>query len=236
MPTLPVEQSLQCLIRGAVRSDHAAGGAVFVCHADTGTFELLAHAGLTERMIAFVRTLTPGDGTATGDAAAHRHRIIIRDVQEDYFAERRDSAQGSGIRAVVAVPLMNPGDAVEGVFSLFYTEPHHPSLDAMDQLMLYAGIALRLLRISRLQDMLERASSALLASALTSSGRQAMWSAATLLRACKCGLGVRPEFELIGHELDRVDRELSAAAKAHLATTSHLPPPRAPSLGQHLSM
>ena len=151
-------------------------------------------------MIAFARSLTPGDGSATGNAVAQRHRVVIRDVATDYAGSgRRQMALDAGIQAVTATPLIDSRLRVLGAITLFYLKPHHPSYDAIRRLDGCCKVAAQLLEVFADTR----------TARLPLAGREAADAVSRLLPMCGRSSGDEALFATLNRHLDLIVRELS---------------------------
>ena len=200
-----------CVLRGAVSVDGATAAILFSTEPDRA-LTLEADFGATPQMLAFARSLAPGDGSATGNAVAQRHRVVIRDVATDYANSRRkQAALDAGIQAVTATPLIDSRLRVLGVLTLFYPSPHHPSYDAIRRLDGCCKVGSQLLEVFALQDRLGAAYSGadVRIARLSPTGRRAADAVARLLPVCGRADGDEMLFITLMRHLDLIIRELS---------------------------
>lgn len=94
-----------------------------------------------------------GDGSATGQAASERRRVVIRDVSIDPgLGAHRGAAELGGVRAIHATPLIDRDRKIRGVLTTFYAAPHHPSKTNLALIDHCCRIAERLVEVVRLHE------------------------------------------------------------------------------------
>jgi hypothetical protein len=176
------DEAYTWLLRGAAAADDALGAALFRCPRGAEPSLILeAHHDLPAAMVAFVRTLKPGDGTATGDAAAYHHRVVIRDAASDYLGTVKKASLDAGIHAATAMPVNDTSGRGVGVLTLYYDRPHHPTLAALRRLDAYREIAGRLLELYELESAVVGADTA---AELSPAGHKAMAAVGKALPVC----------------------------------------------------
>lgn len=151
MQRLPNLSNLDYIIDAARFVDGALGGIVFHYMDYQLPLVIAAHGGIQDPFVAHQMTIKAGDGSASGEAIAQRHRVVIRDTVVDPVAGlHHDASRRAGIRAITATPLVSAQHRMLGVLSLFYSEPHHPSPEALELIDKCAGIAIHLMEVNRL--------------------------------------------------------------------------------------
>src|SRR5690606_2827586 len=129
---LPNLASLDHIIDAALCIDDACAGIVFHYAAPDLPLVIEAHRGVPDAFFSHEAAITPGDGSATGEAVVKRHRVVIRDFAADPVGgPHRDAAQRVDIHAITATPLISPTHKMLGVLSVFYPQPHHPTTDSL---------------------------------------------------------------------------------------------------------
>lgn len=186
------------ILRGAVSCDRAAAGVWLGLSIDKRSFVMETECGLTPGMLAFAETLAPGDGSASGNAVTQRHRVVIRDVDEDYAGDRKEAALAGGIRAVTATPLIDSTFHASGVIALYHAKPHHPSYSAAQRLDVCCRVA------SKVSEAFARRGTGTLSRA----GRQAAEAVARLLPTCGRGVDDEAMYRTLGRHLDTLLQEL----------------------------
>ena len=149
---IPVTRALQHALHAAVRVDGATGGALFTLDEAGETLRRETHLGLPDEIARLGREVPAGDGTATGNAATERRRVVIRDVAGDEYGEHTEQVLALGIRAIQATPLISDRRRVLGVLTTYYGEPHHPAPDSLRKIDLCCAIATHLLELQRTAD------------------------------------------------------------------------------------
>jgi hypothetical protein len=145
---LDKHEGFGCVLRGAISVDGAAAGVLFSTESNRSGLIMEAEIGLSTPMVAFVRSITPGDGSATGNATLQRHRVVIREVATDYAGtSRKQAALGAGIHAATATPLIDSRMRLLGILTVFYSKPHHPSYEALRRLDGCCKVAAQLLEV-----------------------------------------------------------------------------------------
>lgn len=162
------------VLRGAVACDRAVAGVWLRLSPDQHSLLVEVECDLSPAMLAFASALAPGDGSASGNAVTQRHRVVVRDVADDYGGMRREAALSAGIRAVTSMPLIDSEFRAVGVIALYHAKPHHPSLEDAQRLDACCRVA------SALCEVFGRYAGG----ALTPAGRQATDAVARLLPAC----------------------------------------------------
>ena len=155
---LPNLTSLDYIIDAALRIDGALAGIVF--HYAGGDLPLVieAHRGVPDGFFAHEASIRPGDGSATGEAVAKRHRVVIRDFASDPIGgPHLEAATRAGVQAITSTPLISPEHKMLGVLSVFYPEPHHSSPASLDLLDACAEVAVQLIEVNWLHAAIERA-------------------------------------------------------------------------------
>lgn len=153
---VPSIQALENVLQAAVRIDDAAAGLILLTSGE-GPMEVAARSDAGAELVRHAATIRPGDGSATGQAASERRRVVIRDVESDpRLGHHRDVARRAGVRAVVAAPLADRDYRILGVLTTFYAEPHHPTPDSLAALDLCCRIAARLIEVVRLHAAMVR--------------------------------------------------------------------------------
>ena len=149
---IPLRLALRHALHAAARVDGAIGGALFTLDESGAMLHLAAHLGLPEEIARRGREVPAGDGTATGNAATERRRVVIRDVAGDEYGEHTAQVLALGIRAIQATPLISDRRRVLGVLTTYYGEPHHPAPDSLRKIDLCCAIATHLLELQRTAD------------------------------------------------------------------------------------
>lgn len=128
-------------------------GLLFLIGPDGGPLKVAAEVDVSKPLLAHARTLRPGDGSATGQAASERRRVVIRDVADDPgLGAHRDAAETGGVRAVHATPLFDRNRKILGVLTTFYDAPHHPSKTHLVLIDHCCRIAARLIEVVSLHE------------------------------------------------------------------------------------
>lgn len=186
------------VVRGAVASDHAVGGVWLELSRDKHSFVIEAHYGLTPEMLTYVSTLRPGDGSASGISIMNHHRVVIRDVEEDYDGKHRVAALAAGIRAVTATPLIDARFHATGVIAVYHAMPHHPSYTTSQQLDACCHVG------AKLHEIFARHG----AGAPSPAAQQAIATIRSLLPTCGCGTVHECQHGTLHRNLNTVLREL----------------------------
>lgn len=140
--------ALTYVVKTAVRVDGATSGALFLLDRTQNVLRIGVHAGLPDGYVPDAVVIREGDGTASGDAAFSRHRVVVRDVSSDEYSAWRTNALELGIQAIQAAPLVDDGSHLLGVLSTFYDRPHHPTQFNLGRLDLCGELAVAILVIS----------------------------------------------------------------------------------------
>jgi diguanylate cyclase (GGDEF)-like protein/PAS domain S-box-containing protein len=84
-----------------------------------------------------------GEGvSASGTAAARREPVICEDIlAHPYWADFRDAARNSGLRACWAYPILGRGESLLGTFAMYYPEPRTPHTAEQHQIADAAKLA-----------------------------------------------------------------------------------------------
>ena len=94
----------------------------------TGTLAVKASIGLNDAAVTAVGGIKPGQGCC-GFAFAEQRRTIVADFQvNEQFSEFRPWASEHSIRAVYSTPFYDAGGDVMGVLSVYFDEPHTPTM------------------------------------------------------------------------------------------------------------
>lgn len=200
MYSLNKDDCYRDVVRGAVASDGAVAGVWLGLSQDQRSFVIEADYGLTPEMRVFVTSLRPGDGSASGNAVLQHHRVVIRDVEQDY-GKHKEAALAAGIRAVTATPLVDSHFHAVGVIALYHAAPHHPSYNASQHLdgCCHVGV--------KLNEIFSRHG----AGPLSPAGRRAVEAIARLLPICGRGGFKECKHCTLSHHLETVLQELPAA-------------------------
>lgn len=150
---VPSINALQNVLEAAVRIDDAAGGLLFLAGQDGESLQVAAEVDVSKPLLAHAKTIRMGDGSATGQAASERRRVVIRDVAADpRLGAHRAVAEAAQLRAVHATPLIDSDRKIRGVLTTFYGAPHHPSKTSLALIDRCCRIAERLIEVVRLHE------------------------------------------------------------------------------------
>lgn len=185
------------VLRGAVVSDGAVGGVWLELSRDERAFRIEAQYGLTPEMLAFTELLTPGDNSPCGSCVLEHHRVVVRDVEEEYAGRYKTAALAAGIYAVTSAPLIDSRSHAFGLIALYYATPHHPSNAASAQLDACFHVA------SQMHELFARDDEGTLPPA----SRQATDAIERLLPTCGRTAGNGSVYRTLEHHLDTALRE-----------------------------
>ena len=148
---LPNLTNLDNIIDAALRVDDAFAGIIFHYAGNDRPLIVEAHRGVPHAFFTHEADIQPGDGSASGEAVAKRHRVVIRDFATDPIAgPHRDAPERSGVHAITSTPLISSQHRMLGVLSLFYSKPHHPTTESLALIDGCAEVAVQLLEVHRL--------------------------------------------------------------------------------------
>ena len=149
---VPGLNGLQNVLEAAVRVDEATCGLLMLTAGDD-TLRVVAQVDAAPELVAHANSLRLGDGSATGQAASERRRVVIRDVALDPgLGHHRAAAEAAGVQAIQATPLIDRDRKIRGVLTTFYPTQHHPSTDSLRYIDLCCRAAERLIEVVRLHD------------------------------------------------------------------------------------
>ncbi len=155
---VPGINSLPYVLEAAVRIDAAKSGLLFMVGKDSESLQVAADIDAPKPLIEHAKTIRPGDGSATGQAASERRRVVIRDIATDpRLGAHRAAAELGGVRAIHATPLIDRNRKIRGVLTTFYDSPHHPSKANLLLIDHCCRIAERLIEVIHLHDAMARA-------------------------------------------------------------------------------
>ena len=138
-------------------------GSVQLYDEATGTLLVVAQRGFTREFLDYFGRLH--EGTAPGEPAPRRDRIIVEDVRTDpLFAPHVDVVSAAGYRALQSTPMLGNRGQVLGVISTHFQHPHRPSERELRFADLYARQAATMIERKRAEEKL-RQSEAYLAEA-----------------------------------------------------------------------
>lgn len=150
---VPSINSLQSVLEAAVRVDGAMAGLLFLMGQDSEPMRVTAQVDAPKALLDHAKRIQPGDGSATGQAASERRRVVIRDITVDPgLGAHRGAAELGGVRAVHATPLIDRERKIRGVLTTFYEAPHHPSKTNLALIDRCCAIAERLIEVVRLHE------------------------------------------------------------------------------------
>lgn len=150
---VPSINGLQNVLEAAVRIDAAKCGLLFLVAKDGDALQVAAEVDASKPLLDHAKTIRPGDGSTTGQAASERRRVVIRDITVDpALGAHRGAAELGGVRAIHATPLINRERKIRGVLTTFYAEPHHPSKSNLAMIDHCCRIAERLIEVVRLHE------------------------------------------------------------------------------------
>lgn len=133
------EPALKEVLSAAISILGAAMGTIQLYRPQTQTLEIVTQQGFNEEFLAHFHSVKCDDSTASGRAAKHAKRIIVRDACLDPdFAARRPVLASAGIRAWQSAPLFGRDGKLLGVLSTHFREPHYPLDRELRMLDLYA--------------------------------------------------------------------------------------------------
>jgi PAS domain S-box-containing protein len=113
--SLDLETVLDTILVNACELSNSGGGAFYVYNEARGDFELAAGHGMGGRLMDAVRKHRPRLGeTIVGRCAARRAAVEVPDIEQEAGHPIYEALRAAGIRAVLAVPLMQQ-DRVVGV-------------------------------------------------------------------------------------------------------------------------
>lgn len=187
------------ILRGAVACDGAVGGVWLELSPDQHSFIMEAQYRLTPEMLGFVAMLQPWEDSACASCLLEHHRVVIRDVENEYDGEYKKAALAAGIRAVTSAPLIDSSSHALGVIALYHATPHHPSYAVSQQLEACFHVA------SQLHELFARDS----ARTLPPTSQPTTDAIETLLSTCGRTTGNGTVYHRLGHHLDAALRDLT---------------------------
>ncbi|MEX0899732.1 MAG: GAF domain-containing protein [Gammaproteobacteria bacterium] len=150
---VPSINSLQHVLEAAVRIDDAMCGLLFLVGSDGESLHVAAQIDAPGPLILHAKTIRASDGSATGQAASERRRVVIRDIADDpALGAHRGAAESAQVRAINATPLIDRDRKIRGVLTTFYDAPHHASKIHLALIDRCCQIAERLIEVVRLHD------------------------------------------------------------------------------------
>lgn len=130
------------VLEAAIGSTGAIAGNVQLHAAAARELHIVAHRGFRQPFLDHFAVVTTSDGSACGQAAGDRRRVVIGDTHADpAFAPHRAVADEAGFRSVVSAPLFGSRGALLGVLSTHYALPHGYSAAALARLDAYTRLA-----------------------------------------------------------------------------------------------
>jgi PAS domain S-box-containing protein len=122
------QEVLDSIVLHATRISNSDACGVFMTRAD-GKFYLVATYGVSHEFIQTVNAQgIPAQGSAVGRAISERRPVHISDVQHEPDYAVGHLATLEGIRAILALPMMQGDESVGGIV-LWRRQPHHFTLE-----------------------------------------------------------------------------------------------------------
>jgi len=126
--------------------------------------EILAQSGFAPDSQALFRQVSESDNSSCGRCLRTKERIVIEDVNTDEdYAPYRAAAAKAGYRAVQSTPLLGVDGKPIGIFSTHFRQPHRPTEQQLLWLDLYTHRAALFIERVRNEELLQRATRAVLA-------------------------------------------------------------------------
>lgn len=140
--TAGLSSMLDVILVEAVALQGADFGVLQLFDTASRTLSVVAHRGLTQRMLDRFRAMV-ADGTSTAARALQlREPIIIEDVRQDaLYLPNREEAEQEGYRAIHASPIIGRDHQAKGVLCTLFREPHRPSAQNLQLTDLYMRLA-----------------------------------------------------------------------------------------------
>ncbi|MEX0899752.1 MAG: GAF domain-containing protein [Gammaproteobacteria bacterium] len=155
MELAPDTKALTTLVSVVCDTKLANGGFLQLAGSDTQDLSVAAHCGLSDSFLAHFEGARTGDGTPCSHALAERRRVVIRDLRTDAaFRPHLEVSLAENVLAAQATPLIDTLGRVVGVFSSFYSEPHHPTRDELNILDCCCEIAIGIIESNDSADAL----------------------------------------------------------------------------------
>ncbi|MEJ2706520.1 MAG: GAF domain-containing protein [Anaerolineales bacterium] len=119
---------LDSIVLHATRISNSDASGVFMARPD-GKFYLVATYGVTDEFVQTVNSQgVPAHGSAVGRAISKRRPVQISDVQQDPDYAVNHLAALEGIRAILALPMMQGEESVGGIV-LWRRQPYHFTIE-----------------------------------------------------------------------------------------------------------
>jgi GAF domain-containing protein len=123
-----LQQRLLEVLDEALRVDDAAAGKIRVLDPESGTLEIRAQRGFSERFVNSFRVIDSDDELPSARAFRLRHRVAIPDVAHDGQTKAlQEAAREEGFRAMQATPIVDSRGRVIGTLSTHFPTVHRPS-------------------------------------------------------------------------------------------------------------
>lgn len=134
---------LEKILETAVALARTDMGTIQLLDHGSGTLEIRAQQGLTQKWVDFWRSVGKGRG-ACGTAMERGERVLVEDVATSpIFADPavKEMMHEANVRAVVSTPLVGNADRLIGVFSVHFRVPHGPGERVLRRLDMLAHFA-----------------------------------------------------------------------------------------------
>jgi HD-GYP domain-containing protein (c-di-GMP phosphodiesterase class II) len=152
--TTDMQLLLQSVLAQVMAQLHADAAAIFLFNPHTLTVDTSASIGYRTRQ-AEREKVRLGDGVA-GRAARERRTIAVPDLSQVQMTDGlRQVANGEGIQAVYAVPLIAKGNVI-GVLDVFFRRPHSANEDWLEFCEALAGQAAMAIESSKSFEDMQR--------------------------------------------------------------------------------
>ena len=176
-------------------------GSTQIYDPDSDALKLVAQRGLGQEFSDYYQTVTLGQHSACALALASKEREIFEDAFTDPRAESdRAVIRASGIRGVLATPLVNRDGNVIAMISSYFRKPYRASERELRLLDLYVRQATHLIERFQAEEALresEQQFSALFHQAACGIARVDLSGRVTMVNDCYCEILGRPREELV---------------------------------------
>lgn len=146
------------IVDTAMRIMHSDFGSLQVIHPDRGNggaLKLMVHRNFSEQAAKFWEWVDLTDNTVCSEAFRSEKNVIVSDIEEcDFIIGTKDQAmyRQTGIRACQSTPLISRSGDLMGMFSTHWRQPHMPSEQELDLMLILARQAADLIERKKLEE------------------------------------------------------------------------------------
>jgi len=158
-----LKEGLEQILDAGIALLGADMGNIQLLNPQKQTLGIVAHRGFGADFLAHFREVTASDNSCCGRCLRTGERIVLEDVNTDVdFAPYRAAAAIAGYRAIQSTPLLGVDGKPIGIFSTHFRQPHRPAAQELLWFDLYAHRAALFIDRVRNEELLQRATRAVL--------------------------------------------------------------------------